>query len=58
MKKNTPFLFLAAATVFSLAGGSVRAGPLTLDPGSPSYVPPEAFTNNTIVVDTTIGDLD
>ena len=56
MKKNTPFLFLAAAAAFCLAGGSVRAGTLTLDAGSPSYVPPEAFTNNTIVVDTTIGD--
>src|SRR4030095_11282611 len=39
-----------------LAGASVRAGTLTLDAGSPSYVPPEAFTNNTIVVDTTTGD--
>ena len=56
MKKNIPFLFLAAAAAFCLAGGSVRAGTLTLDAGSPSYVPPEAFTNNTIVVDTTIGD--
>jgi hypothetical protein len=56
MKKNTPFLFLAAAAAFYLAGASVRAGTLTLDEGSPSYVPPEAFTNNTIVVDTTIGD--
>jgi hypothetical protein len=56
MKKNTPFLFLAAAAAFCLAGGSVRAGILTLDEGSPSYVPPEAFTNNTIVVDTTVGD--
>jgi hypothetical protein len=56
MKKNTPFLFLAAAAAFCLAGGSVRAGTLTLDEGNPSYVPPEAFTNNTIVVDTTIGD--
>ena len=56
MKKNIPFLFLAAAAAFCLAGASVRAGTLTLDAGSPSYVPPEAFTNNTIVVDTTIGD--
>jgi len=57
MKKNTSFLLLAAAAAFCLAGGSVRAGTLTLDEGSPSYVPPEAFTNNTIAVDTTIGDL-
>ena len=57
MKKNTSFLFLAAAAAFCLTGGSVRAGTLTLDEGSPSYVPPEAFTNNTIAVDTTIGDL-
>ena len=56
MKKNTSFLLLAAAAAFCLTGGSVRAGMLTLDEGSPSYVPPEAFTNNTIVVDTTIGD--
>src|SRR6476646_6335003 len=56
MKKNTSFLLLAAAAAFCLTGGSVRAGILTLDEGSPSYVPPEAFTNNTIVVDTTIGD--
>src|SRR5678815_4850318 len=56
MKKNIPFLFLAAAAAFYLVGGSVRAGTLTLDEGSPSYVPPEAFTNNTITVDTTIGD--
>ena len=56
MKKNIPFLFLAAAAAFCLAGGSVRAGTLTLDAASPSYVPPEAFTNNTIDVDTTIGD--
>ena len=56
MKKNIPFLFLAAAAAFCLAGGSVRAGTLTLDAASPSYVPPEAFTNNTIAVDTTIGD--
>ena len=56
MKKNIPFLFLAAAAAFCLAGGSVRAGTLTLDAGSPSYIPPEAFTNNTIAVDTTIGD--
>ena len=56
MKKNTSFLLLAAAAAFCLTGGSVRAGTLTLDEGSPSYVPPEAFTNNTIVVDTTIGD--
>jgi hypothetical protein len=53
MKKNIPFLFLAAAAAFCLAGASVRAGTLTLDEGSPSYVPPEAFTNNTIDVDTT-----
>ena len=56
MKKNIPFLFLAAAAAFYLVGGSVRAGTLTLDTASPSYVPPEAFTNNTIEVDTTIGD--
>ena len=56
MKKYTPFLLLAAAAAFCLAGGSVRAGILTLDVGSPSYVPPEAFTNNTIVVYTTNGD--
>jgi hypothetical protein len=56
MKKITPFLLLAAAAAFCSAGGSVRAGTLTLDEGSPSYVPPEAFTNNTIVVDTTVGD--
>jgi len=56
MKKNTSFLLLAAAAAFCLASGSVRAGTLTLDEGSPSYVPPEAFTNNTITVDTTIGD--
>ena len=56
MKKNIPFLFLAATAAFCLAGGSLRAGTLTLDAASPSYVPPEAFTNNTITVDTTIGD--
>ena len=55
MKKNTPFLLLAAGAAFCLAG-SVQAGTLTLDAGSPSYVPPEAFINNTIEVDTTIGD--
>ena len=57
MKKNTSVSTSSPRQrLFASAGGSVRAGILTLDAGSPSYVPPEAFTNNTIVVDTTIGD--
>jgi hypothetical protein len=56
MKKITACILLAAAAAFCATTGSLRAGTLTLDDGSPSFVPPEAFTNNSLSVDTTIGD--
>jgi len=53
MKKITACMLLAAAAAFYSTAGSLRAGTLTLDPGSPSFVPPEAFDPNNIMVDTT-----
>ncbi|HEY2713664.1 MAG TPA: hypothetical protein VGI60_14210 [Chthoniobacterales bacterium] len=55
MKKLLFTLATAAAALFALAD-QASAGMLTLDDGSPAYTPPGSFTNNTIVVDTTIGD--
>ena len=53
MKKITACLLLAAAAAFCAMSGSLSAGTLTLDSGSPSFIPPEAFDPNTITVDTT-----
>jgi hypothetical protein len=55
MKKLLFTLATAAAALFALAD-QASAGLLTLDDGSPTYTPPGSFTNNTIVVDTTVGD--
>ena len=38
------------ATAVALLSGNVGAGVLTLDPSSPTFTPPENFTNNTIQV--------
>lgn len=53
MKKTTAFALFAAAAAFCSLAGPLQAGTLTLDPGSPQFLPPEAFTNNTIAVGTT-----
>jgi hypothetical protein len=50
MKKIAVFSLAAAAAAF--LSGSVVAGTLTLDGNSPSFTPPENFTNNTIMVST------
>ena len=55
MKKLTvPSLIAALAALLSLASPAT-AGILTLSSG-PTFTPPSAFTNNTIVVDMTIGE--
>ncbi|HEY3602837.1 MAG TPA: hypothetical protein VGK72_12865 [Chthoniobacterales bacterium] len=53
MKKLAALVLLAATAAFCSIVGPLRAGTLTLDPGSPSFIPPEAFDPNTIMVDTT-----
>jgi len=50
MKKILSLAVAAAAVTFF--SGRAIAGVLTLDPGSPTFTPPENFTNNTIMVST------
>ena len=53
MKKLLPLILLAVTAAFCSMAGSLQAGTLTLDSASPAFLPPEAFTNNSITVDTT-----
>ncbi len=54
--KKILILPTVAAAAFALANPA-SAGTLTLDKGSPTFTPPDSFTNNTIVVDTTSASL-
>jgi hypothetical protein len=56
MKKIHALTLIAAAAALCSLPGPALAGSLTLDDMSPAYVPPESFTNNTIMVDTTVND--
>ncbi len=54
MKKITVCsLFVATAALLSLANPA-RSGVLTLDDGSPTFTPPDNFSDNTIVADTVV----
>lgn len=57
MKKITAFLLLATAMALCASSNSAWAGTLTLNPGSPSFAPPEAFLSNTITADTSVDGL-
>jgi hypothetical protein len=56
MKKIQAFALSAAAAALCALGSPALAGSLTLDDNNPSYLPPQSFTNNTIVVDTTVNE--
>ncbi|MEO7724085.1 MAG: hypothetical protein ABIU29_05265 [Chthoniobacterales bacterium] len=54
--KNTTAYFILAVTAALLALASPgRAGILTLDEGSPTFTPPDNFSDNTIVANTVVG---
>ncbi len=55
MKKITTTSLIAVATALLALASPAKAGILTVDDG-PNFTPAEAFTNNTIAVDTTIGE--
>lgn len=55
MKKIARSSLIAAAAALLSLTSPATAGTLTVDDG-PNFVPDTAFTNNTIVIDTTIGE--
>ena len=55
MKKFKITSLIAAAAAVFLSGSPATAGTLLVEDG-PNFTPPDAFTNNTIEVDTTIGE--
>ncbi|MGH7939328.1 MAG: hypothetical protein ACRD5Z_09840 [Bryobacteraceae bacterium] len=52
--KTTIFSFIAATTALLALASPSRAGVITLQ-GGPTFTPADAFTNNTIMADTTVG---
>ena len=54
MKKITACLLLAATAALLSLASPARAGILTLDDGSPTFTPPDNFSNNTIIANTVV----
>jgi hypothetical protein len=57
MKKITACSLIAATAALLSLASPAMAGVLTLDDGSPAYIPPGDFTDNKIVADTMVGGL-